>query len=59
MLPLKVIFIKDLDSILIDEFQDTNTIQYKWLKEITSMDALTTAVGDDDSSIYGMEGRQS
>ena len=43
-------------SILVDEFQDTNTIQYKWLLEITSDNASITAVGDDDQSIYGWRG---
>jgi DNA helicase-2/ATP-dependent DNA helicase PcrA len=41
---------------LVDEFQDTNTIQYKWLLEITSDTASITAVGDDDQSIYGWRG---
>ena len=53
---VKSYFHKRFRSILIDEFQDTNTIQYKWLKEITSKDALSTAVGDDDQSIYGWRG---
>ena len=53
---VKSYFHKRFRSILIDEFQDTNTIQYRWLKEITSKDALTTAVGDDDQSIYGWRG---
>jgi len=53
---VKSYFHKRFRSVLIDEFQDTNTIQYKWLKEITSKDALTTAVGDDDQSIYGWRG---
>jgi len=43
-------------TILIDEFQDTNSIQYKWLLEISSPDASITAVGDDDQSIYGWRG---
>ena len=43
-------------TILIDEFQDTNSIQYKWLLEIASSHASITAVGDDDQSIYGWRG---
>ena len=49
-------FFKRFDSILIDEFQDTNTIQYKWLQAITAPKAKVTAVGDDDQSIYGWRG---
>ena len=49
-------FFKRFDSILIDEFQDTNTIQYKWLQAVTAPKAKATAVGDDDQSIYGWRG---
>tara|TARA_B100001109_G_scaffold146745_1_gene119464 strand:+ start:935 stop:3109 length:2175 start_codon:yes stop_codon:yes gene_type:complete len=53
---VKTFFHSRFNSILIDEFQDTNTIQYKWLKEIASNKANVTAVGDDDQSIYGWRG---
>ena len=43
-------------SILIDEFQDTNTIQYQLIKIMTSQDTTLFAVGDDDQSIYGWRG---
>ena len=43
-------------SILIDEFQDTNTIQYQLIKIMTSQDTSLFAVGDDDQSIYGWRG---
>jgi len=43
-------------SILIDEFQDTNTIQYELIKIIAGKDASIFAVGDDDQSIYGWRG---
>ena len=53
---VKTFFQTRFQSILIDEFQDTNTIQYKWLQEIASRDSNVTAVGDDDQSIYGWRG---
>lgn len=42
--------------ILVDEFQDTNTIQYKWLKLLVNDNNHMTIVGDDDQSIYGWRG---
>jgi DNA helicase II / ATP-dependent DNA helicase PcrA len=42
--------------VLIDEFQDTNTIQYAWLKLLAGPDGLPFAVGDDDQSIYRWRG---
>jgi len=43
-------------EILVDEFQDTNTIQYRWLKLLVGPEAGLTIVGDDDQSIYGWRG---
>ena len=42
--------------ILVDEFQDTNGIQYDWLKLLAGGSGHVMAVGDDDQSIYGWRG---
>ena len=42
--------------VLIDEFQDTNTIQYNWIKLLAGGGGLPFAVGDDDQSIYRWRG---
>ena len=45
-----------LKYLLIDEYQDTNTCQYKLVKLLTGVQGYFTAVGDDDQAIYGWRG---
>ena len=42
--------------ILVDEFQDTNKLQYQWLKLLAGKNNALFAVGDDDQSIYAFRG---
>ena len=42
--------------VLVDEYQDTNAVQYELLKALVGERAMFTAVGDDDQSIYGWRG---
>ncbi|MGH9576124.1 MAG: UvrD-helicase domain-containing protein, partial [Terriglobales bacterium] len=45
--------------VLVDEFQDTNRLQYRWLKLLAGGVSCLFAVGDDDQSIYAFRGAHS
>lgn len=47
---------KRFPHILVDEFQDTNNIQYAWLQQLIGETGCAFVVGDDDQSIYGWRG---
>lgn len=54
--PVRSHYQRRFKHILIDEFQDTNTLQYKWLTLLAGGGASLFAVGDDDQSIYAFRG---
>src|SRR5262245_22490609 len=54
--PLRAHYQSRFRHILVDEFQDTNALQYRWLKLLAGAGASLFAVGDDDQSIYRFRG---
>lgn len=53
---IRTMYQKRFEHILVDEFQDTNTLQYLWLKMLMGPSNKLMVVGDDDQSIYGWRG---
>ncbi len=54
--PLREHYQARFRHVLVDEFQDTNDLQYKWLKQLAGQHNAVFAVGDDDQSIYAFRG---
>lgn len=54
--PLRTHYQARFRHVLVDEFQDTNRLQYQWLKLLAGSDTAIFAVGDDDQSIYAFRG---
>ncbi|MBC7503059.1 MAG: UvrD-helicase domain-containing protein, partial [Herminiimonas sp.] len=54
--PLREHYQSRFRHILVDEFQDTNNLQYNWLKLMAGKQGAVFAVGDDDQSIYAFRG---
>ena len=56
--PLRKHYQERFRYILVDEFQDTNKLQYAWLQLLAGGGAKVFAVGDDDQSIYAFRGAE-
>lgn len=54
--PIREHYRRRFHHILVDEFQDTNKLQYAWLKMFAGEGNAVFAVGDDDQSIYAFRG---
>ena len=56
--PIRAHYQARFRHILVDEFQDTNVLQYRWLRLLAGGGATVMAVGDDDQSIYAFRGAE-
>jgi DNA helicase-2/ATP-dependent DNA helicase PcrA len=56
--PIRLHYQSRFRHILVDEFQDTNVLQYRWLKLLAAGGAHLFCVGDDDQSIYAFRGAE-
>ncbi len=54
--PIRSHYQRRFSHLLVDEFQDTNVLQYRWLRLLAGPKATVFAVGDDDQSIYAFRG---
>ncbi|MBD1163302.1 UvrD-helicase domain-containing protein [Pelagibacterales bacterium SAG-MED11] len=57
-LDIREIYSKNFKYVLVDEYQDTNFIQSKWLKLLSEKNKNICCVGDDDQSIYSWRGAE-
>ncbi len=55
---IREIYIKNFKYILVDEYQDTNFVQSKWLNLLVGTNKNVCCVGDDDQSIYSWRGAE-
>tara|TARA_B100001063_G_scaffold203863_1_gene198184 strand:+ start:608 stop:2641 length:2034 start_codon:yes stop_codon:yes gene_type:complete len=55
---IRDLYVKNFKYILVDEYQDTNFIQSKWLNLLTKKNGNICCVGDDDQSIYSWRGAE-
>src|SRR6185503_14916278 len=54
--PIREHYQRRFSHLLVDEFQDTNALQYRWLRLLAGPHTAVFAVGDDDQSIYAFRG---